>query len=92
MKVLVKKESVEYSSETIEYKGNKFLIASRNGNCYSEVRIEIYTKNGDLACIATGRDIPNTIYISYVEDDDKRLQKNAANLKAAEDYVKAIYG
>ena len=91
MKVLVKNESICYSSEVVTYGGNKFKIVAKNGNCYCDTEVYVFTKNGDLALIAVRADIPNAIYVDYIRDDNKRKAGNAKNLIAAENYIKAVY-
>ena len=91
IKVLVSKESKSYSSETIMYNDIKLKIVAQNGNCYSHLDINVYTKNGDLGHIANENDIPGYHYVNYVLDDSERLNGNKANIIAAENYIKKIF-
>lgn len=91
IKVLVKKEDARYSSETVEYAGNKFKIVSENDNAYSHLRIYIYTNNGDIANVANEFDIPCYKRVNYVWDAEERLAGNKANIAAAEKYIKKVW-
>ena len=91
IKVLVSNESASYSSETIVYNDNKFKIVAQNGNCYSRMTVEIYTKNGDLGLLATQHDIPDYKYVDYTWDESKRRTGNKNNISAAENYIKKIF-
>ena len=92
IKTLVKNEAPKYSSETvINDKGDKFKIVSENDNCYSHLRIYIYTKNGDTAMVANEFDIPAYKRVEYYHDDEDRLNGNRANLVAAEKYIEKVW-
>jgi hypothetical protein len=93
MKVLVKNESAEYSSETIcDVERNlKFKIVSQNGNAYSYLRIYIYTNNGDIALVANEYDIPDYMEINFIDNDARRQEGNKKNLIAAEKYIKKVW-
>lgn len=91
IQVLVSNESASYSSETIMYNGNKLKIVAQNGNCYSHLNVNVYTKNGDLGQIANEHDIPGYKHVNYVLDESQRLSGNKANIIAAENYIKKIF-
>ena len=90
MKVLVSTSSAKYTSETIEYNGNKFKIRAENGNSFSYLRIELYTPNG-LSSIACEYDIPKYQGVHYIWDDARRIKVSKENIKAAENYIKKIF-
>ena len=91
IKVLIKKESAKYSSESILFGDNKFKIVAENDNCFCHLTIYIHTHNGDIAQVASEYDIPNYKSVSYLSSDNVRLFGNVKNIKAAEDYIKKVY-
>ena len=91
MKRLIEVETPRYCSEVIIYNCKKFKVVCQNGNAFSHLSIYTFTNNGDLALIANENDIPNYVYINYVENEDKRTELGVKNLIAAEKYIKAIY-
>jgi len=92
VKTLVKSEQPLYSSETVvNDKGDKFKIVAENGNCYSHLRIYIYTKNGDTCMVANEYDIPVYNEVKYYHSDEERLDGNRANLVAAEAYIENVW-
>ena len=92
-KVLIKKEAPAHSSETLydNESGNKFKIVSENGNCYSHLKVYVYTKNGDIACVATEYDIPNYKEVNFIDSAEERIEGNRTNLAAAEEYIKKVW-
>jgi hypothetical protein len=92
-KVLIKKEAPEHTSETIyDVEGNmKFKIVSENGNAYSHLKVYVYTKNGDIACVATEYDIPDYKEVNFIDNDARRQEGNKKNLIAAEKYIKKVW-
>jgi hypothetical protein len=92
-KVLIKKEAPEHTSETIyDVEGGiKFKVVSENGNAYSHLKVYVYTKNGDIACVATEYDIPNYKEVNFMHSAEERLADNRANLAAAEEYIKKVW-
>jgi len=91
MKRLIKVEKPTYCSEVIIYNCKKFKVVCQNGNSFSHLFIYTFTNNGDLALIANGEDVPNYIYIDYINNEDKRKELGVKNLIAAEKYIEAIY-
>ena len=91
IKVLIKKESAKYSSESISFGGNKFKIVAENDNSYSHLSVYIYSQNGSLEKIACEYDIPNYKHVQYYSEDMVRCLGNANNIKAAEVYIKKVY-
>ena len=90
MRTIIENESVGYSSKTIEHNNKKFKIATTNGNCYSHLIIEVYRKDGGLEKIAFEYDIPNYKRVDYIDSDERRLEGQRANIKAAEDYINIL--
>lgn len=88
--ILATNSKVGYSSTTIMYNKRRFKISCANGNCYSHLRVFMYTPNG-LAEIAGGCDIQGSQSVSYVWDDDKRLKAQEDNIKIAIEYIKLIF-
>lgn len=91
IKVLIKKESAKYSSESILFGDNKFKIVAENGNAYSRLNVYMYTQNGDLCQVACSGDIPNYENVNYISSDNMRLFGNRKNIKAAEEYIKKVF-
>lgn len=93
MKILVSNYKPFYCSEIVTFNGNKFKIVSENdGSAYSKLNIEIFTKSGDLGLVAIKYDIPNYKEVSFIKSDEKRLELSMENIKAAEEFIKAVYG
>lgn len=91
IKVLVKNESLSYSSETIQYKERKYKIVAENGNSYSHLSVYVYNQDGEISKIANEHDIPNYYPVSYVNSDDVRTNGNCRNINAAEIYIAKIF-
>lgn len=92
MKILLSNYKPFYCSEIVTFNGNKFKIVSENGNSYSRLNIEMFTKNGDLGLVAIKYDIPNYKEVSFINSDEKRLELSMENVKAAEEFIKVVYG
>ena len=91
IKVLIKKESAKYSSESISFGSNKFKIVAENDNSYSHLSVYIYSQNGGIEKIACEYDIPNYKHVQYYSEDMVRCLGNANNIKAAENYIKKVF-
>ena len=88
--ILATNSKVGYTSTTIMYNKRRFKITCENGNCYSHLRVFMYTPNG-LAEIAGGADIQGSQFVSYVWDHDKRIKAQEDNIKIAIEYIKLIF-
>lgn len=91
IKVLVKNESVTYSSESLVYGDKKFKIVAENGNCYSYLKVYTYTNDNNLCLVASSGDIPQYKKVDFIDKDEVRLLGNASNIKAAEEYIKKVF-
>lgn len=88
----ISKMAPRYSSETVVINGGlKFKIVAENDNCYSRLRIYVYTNNGELAIVATEYDIPDYEKVNYFWDDNERLVGNRNNIIAAEKYIESVW-
>ena len=88
--ILVTNSKVGYTSTTIMYNKRRFKITCEDGNCYTQLKVYMYTVNG-LAEIAHGSDIQGVKSVNYVWDDDKRIQAQEDNIKLAIEYIKLIF-
>ena len=90
MTILVTNSNLGYTSTTIMYNKKRFKISCENGNCYSNLRVYMYTASG-LAEIANGGDIQGSIFVNYCWDDNKRIKAQEDNIKLAIEYIKLIF-
>jgi len=88
--ILATNSKVGYTSTTIMYNKRRFKITCEDGNCYSHLRVFMYTPNG-LAEIAGGADIQGSQSVSYVWDNDERIKAQEDNIKIAIEYIKLIF-
>ena len=88
--ILATNSNAGYSSTTILYNKRRFKISCENGNCYSRLKVYMYTANG-LAEIAYGSDIQGYQSVNYVWNDDKRVKAQEDNIKIAIEYIKLIF-
>lgn len=91
IKVLVKKESAKYSSETLLWKERRYKIVAENDNCYSHLKVFVYTNNGDICQVANEHDIPCYEKVDYIYDDSTRICGNRRNITAAEEYIRNVF-
>lgn len=92
MKTLYKKESAEYCSEVVTYKGNKFKVVSiTKFGVPVSVSVYIFTQNGDIAVIATHEDMNNILKMETFIPNKEKLEINKNNIAVAKAYIKAIY-
>lgn len=91
IKVLVKNERANYSSETLLWKERRYKIVSENGNAYSHLRVYIYTNDGRLNQIACEYDIPCYNAVDYIDNEQTRICGNRRNITAAEEYIKHVF-
>jgi N-acetylmuramoyl-L-alanine amidase CwlA len=90
MTILVTNSKTGYSSTTILYNKKRFKISCENGNCYSHVRVEMYTPTG-LAQIANEHDIQGYQYMSYCAENKQRIKAQEDNIRIAIEYIKLIF-
>ena len=90
MTILVTNSKPGYTSTTILYNKKRFKISCENGNCYSHLRVYMYTVNG-LAEIANGSDVQGVKSVSYCWDEDKRIKAQEDNIRLAIEYIKLIF-
>lgn len=88
--ILATNSKVGYTSTTIMYNKRRFKISCEDGNCYSHLRVFMYTPNG-LAEIAHGSDIQGFKSVNYAWDNDKRIKAQEENIKLAIEYIKLIF-
>lgn len=89
MKKLISNNKIGYSSETVTHKAKRYKIVCENGNSYSRMAIYLYTENG-LGFIANENDIPKYQYVSYILENDARMNIQQQNMEAAEEYIQQI--
>lgn len=90
VKILVTNSRPGYTSTTILYNKKKFKIVCDNGNCYSNLKIEMYCQIG-LTLIAIFNDIPGAKYINYCSSNEIRIKEQEENIKLAIEYIKLIF-
>lgn len=90
MTILVTNSKPGYTSTTIMYNKRRFKISCENGNCYSHLRVYMYTANG-LSEIASGADVQGVVSVSYCWDEDKRIKTQEDNIRLAIEYIKLIF-
>lgn len=84
-------EATEFVSVTIDGRDYRMKIVVENGNAYS--RLQVYTVNIEtgLHLLAIGRDIPGYKHVDYYLSDNKRIEKNEANVEAAKNWIKQVF-
>lgn len=76
---------------TIDGRDHRMKIVVENGNAYS--RLQVYTVNieSGLHLLASNGDIPGYEYTDYYLSDNKRIDKNEANIEAAKNWIKQVF-
>lgn len=90
MTILVTNSKPGYTSTTIMHNKRRFKISCENGNCYSHLRVYMYTVNG-LSEIANSSDVQGVAPVNYVWDGDKRIKAQEDNIRLAIEYIKLIF-
>lgn len=84
-------QGTEFVSVTIDGRDYRMKITVENGNSYS--RLQVYTVNIEtgLHLLASNGDIPGYKHVDYYLSDNKRIDKNEANIEAAKNWIKFVF-
>lgn len=97
MKVLSKSYKAGYCSEYVSHTSKNgeelfFKISMENGNSYSRLYVRLLTKNNEIDnVIANIDDIEGIERISYVWDDDRRIDVGKNNIKVAKKWIEKVF-
>jgi hypothetical protein len=84
-------EATEFVSVTIDGRDCRMKIVAENGNAYSHLKVYTVNIETGLHLLASDRDIPGYKYVDYYLSDNKRIEKNEANIEAAKNWIKQVF-
>lgn len=84
-------EATEFVSVTIDGRDCRMKIVMENGNAYSHLKIYAVNIETGLHLLASDGDIPGYKYVDYYLSDNKRIEKNEANIEAAKNWIKQVF-
>jgi len=84
-------QATEFVNVTIDGHDRRMKIVVENGNAYS--RLQVYTVNIEtgLHLLASNEDIPGYKHTDYYLSDNKRIDKNEANIEAAKNWINQVF-
>ena len=97
MKVLSKSYKAGYCSEYVSHTTKNgeemlFKISVENGNSYFYLFVRLLTKNNEIDnVVANANDIEGVEGISYIWDNEKRLNAGKRNLEIAKKWIKKVF-
>lgn len=83
--------ATEFVNVTIDGRDCRMKIVAENGNAYSHLKIYTVNIETGLHLLASDDDIPGYKYVDYYLSDNKRIDKNAANIEAAKNWIKRVF-
>ncbi len=83
--------ATEFVNVTIDGRDHRMKIVAENGNSYSHLKVYIVNIDSGLHLLASDEDIPGYKYVDYYISDNKRIDKNAANIEAAKNWIKQVF-